>query len=453
MAALRRGAFAAALVNFALLVNASLPAVVERGGRPGDSCASNDACVDGLCLGGVCCIGGGSPDRFDGCLSCASWTTGSNAHGYFAIPGYCARCRDGMYVYGATCSFKKPVGSVCNNDKYDYECSGLCRGDRCCASDVSAACAACNSVGACDRRGAAGAACAADADCIDGKCLGGACCMGKVNTSTCTKCVASAAAKKNKYGYLVPAGACFSCADGFYGSGTGTCRQKKAPGARCYNDRKGFECSGMCKGRRCCAADVEPNCPACNVDGACDYRGADGAPCATGADCIDGQCLGGFCCRAALNTTRCTRCVSASVKSTEGGYVTYAGSCSSCVSGYYVSRDGTRCIAEKRPGETCLNGDFECAGTCRTGANGYIDCSGMCRASRCCSLNVNPKCSACGRDGACASGEEDVAVEMEFESAAARAQLLASQLLLALFFLLGQVARPYRGASSCSECR
>lgn len=267
-----------------------------------------------------------------------------------------------------------------------------------------------------------GDTCAAAGDCLSGFCVDGVCCDAACGNS-CKSC--------NVPGNL---GKCVDVPKGIEDlpgctgtnscDGAGTCKKDDAQGcgaaAECVSNFciDGVCCAGACTTAcRTCNAMGSPgictpltmgedNVPAnaCNGTKGCDASGAckndNGVACATGSDCVSGQCFDGVCCNVACSGT-CKSC----------NIMGAVGTCSNLAAGQDDANGVPAC--------TGANQSCDGMGTCKK-ENGQTctatsDClSGFCVDGVCCNAACTGTCVSCslmGNVGACtnvANGQDDV---------------------------------------------
>ncbi len=335
----------------------------------GQPCTSGGECVSGQCFDGVCCnavcSGTCKSCNITGAVGiCSNVAAGlDDTNGVPACSGVNQSC-DGNGVC------KKENGQTCSATT---EClSGFCVDGVCCNAACTGTCVACNigtvgtcsnvAVGqddvgtcagtdvSCDGAGACkstlGVACSANAECLSAFCVDGFCCNTACN------------------------GSCQACSLLLQGQGTnGTC------GPILTGTDPSNECAmGSCNGSSACKLDL-------------------GVACATGTDCLSGNCVDGVCCNSAC-----------------GGTVT--GDCQACSTAAGASANGT--CTTLAAGTVCRaqNGVCDVAETCNgmattCPADGVANTSTVCRVQNgLCDVaeHCNGTAKTCPNDGFSAMG-------------------------------------------------
>lgn len=350
---------------------------------PGQTCGTGADCATSFCADGVCCDAACAGE----CQACTAAVKGSGVDGECGAVGVgtdpdnecdpqaASTCgnTDG-FCSGALGCNKVPAGELCGDapscaagvQTLQDTCSGTgacddngtvpcglyaCGGVTCnvtCSSDVDCAGAAYCAMGLCVAKLPVGAACAAANQCAGGSCADGFCC-----DAAC-------------------GGLCEAC--NLVGS-VGTCA---------------FIPTGTDPGNSNCPGATS----VCDGAGAC--KTTQGAACATGTDCLTGDCVDGFCCNAACGGL-CQACSLAKTGQPNGTCATVT-----------VNTD---------PDSEC-SGATSCgaAGFCTTLPNGTlcgaaIECTtGFCVDGYCCNGVCSNTCQACsaakkgaGANGTCGS--------------------------------------------------
>lgn len=352
-------------------------------------CGVNTDCKSGDCTSGKCaanCMdtqkdqdesdidcGGVCSDCING-KDCNSKT---DCQSNFCNPGgKCAACANdnecagSEYCSNGSCVNDKATGLVCTagTQCVTNNCvDGFCCGSATCGSCESCgiagaegACASihnspdpdnCNTTQTCDNAGACkkidGQVCAVAADCLNGNCVDGVCCNSPCTTA-CKAC--------NIAGSV---GTCSNVASG---------QDDNFPANVCNGVNS---CDGTGNGATACKKDVGQACPGGN------------------ADCVNGQCVDGFCCGSAS----CATCKSCGIAGSEG-------SCANIAIN----------ITDNNPANACT-GTNACdgAGTCKKvigQACAAGEClSGNCIDGVCCNSVCGGQCQSCnlaGSVGTCA---------------------------------------------------
>lgn len=394
---------------------------------PGLRCEVDAHCATRVCRNGTCCTSDDTLYNNAYCAACApgsgrcvACTRGAQYRGTGAGYGIdnnnrCA-CVYSVYWWsggGDVCSLAtgsfvpQPPGGECGTAA---GCSsGVCKNNRCCASNATDNCGACDPFGrcvicssgftfingtcrsklgvgetcatdsqciddicwdgVCSAKRAAGEACGKGGDCANGACRNGTCCSDDVAmrdgycaacapvTGNCTACTPETRYRGS--GYMYGQSNLCSCMYSiyYYGGGGDTCSfeaqavSPQLPGSECGTDAGCI--AGLCRNNRCCANNVTENCGACDSSGRC-------------VGCASGYFLDGSICRAKLSIGEA--CAASSQCLDE-----------ICSAGL--------CAAKRVAGESCSS-----LSDCKTGA---------CRNGTCCSLDV---ASADGYCGACEVG-------------------------------------------------
>lgn len=365
----------------------------------GTMCGSDQACVSGHCIDGVCC-----ESRCDGICQrcdiidgeCLAAETGTDPDLECGV-GICSREAGG-------CAGRP--GEACGDD--DECASGHCEGFTCCERECDGPCESCSTgecvpvdgdtascmnelvcaAGLC--LGDVGASCGNDNTCASGSCFSGTCCAHDC-TDLCERCtslgcerVAGAANPGRCEGAFV-CNAESECVTRNPGCmldedcsidqwcDAGACRDDGGLGASCEREA---QCdSGVCSDGVCCASECEGMCVSCNVvgleglcspipfggadpeamciDGACNGQG--GCMRNPGAFCLDDrECRSGFCTDQVCCTSRCDdECESCAQTDTEGICTPLNAVEDAACNDVFICREG-----ECRPrfGMPCTNG-------------------------------------------------------------------------------------------------
>jgi hypothetical protein len=409
----------------------------------GQSCGAPTECVSGFCVDGYCCdtICDGS------CRACSATLTGGT-DGVCAqvlegtdpdddCPGVqtcnavggCGTDPDGTPCSdGSTCLSGRCVDGVCCNTLCDGTCQSCVAVDTggtdgTCApvtfgTDPVPECLAnerCDGVGACKK--VDGETCAAGTECLSTSCADSVCCDTDC-TGTCESCLAGDTGGTTGVCDFVtsgldPAG---ECAGGVC-NGAGEC--KLPDGAACSS---GTQCvSGFCVDGVCCDGDCTGTCQACSAtktggtDGVCDFvtastdpdlectggdlcdgagacRSPVGASCGVPTDCLNDNCIDGFCCDTACGGT-CEACSA----------LLNGGADGTCGPIPFDTDPEGECASNER-----CDGASACKLVVREACSVDGDClNDMCRDGFCCETDCGGTCRACnaawngGTDGVC----------------------------------------------------
>jgi hypothetical protein len=404
--------------------DAALDAPMVEGGANGTACTLDVQCGSGFCANptgttGVCCNSActgtcqactlaltGSPNG-----TCAAITPGTSAPtgqctaappcgntGNCTTEGVCEDTTAGTSCGSASCVANMFIPAGAGTCNWTGMCSpgtaALCMGGFICASGTACktACASdgdcaslsdyCNASSACAPRGAAGATCSGNDQCMTQICDvagSGHCC-----TEACTTggtCGATACSTSGACTYPTGSTSCgsASCSGSMLTpadtcNGTGTC----TPGtpALCSGGlicASGTACKTTCASDGDCASSSDY----CNASGACVARGATGvATCTTNDQCTSGFCANGYCCNSACSGT-CQACSTALTGAANG-------TCSNETAGKSCGSGGQVCSAGGACG--CPSGDTLCGSTCTNTQSGDPANCGTCGHS----------CTTCG---------------------------------------------------------
>ncbi|MDC3984826.1 MopE-related protein [Polyangium jinanense] len=422
--------------------NASNQCVSKK--ATGQTCTNptGNECTSGNCVDGYCCNEACAGTCRACSIAAGAATNGSCANiqngGTDANPvcgglntcdggGVCKKALGQACGVGSDCSSGFCADGVCCNEA----CGGTCRActlakkgagtDGQCGNIASGStddAPVCGGANVCDGTGACkkkmGEACVVGTECVSGSCVDGVCCSsGSCSTcQTCNKNIMTAGTCQNINAGTTdnnPVGACTgtnTC------DGSGTC--KKNDGQVCGN---ASEClSGNCVDGVCCNGTCTGECQACSVAAgaatngvcgnitsgqpdnypantcaapkACDGGGvcksANGIVCATGSDCVTGNCVDGVCCDTSC-TGVCKACSVAKGAAANGvcGNIAPGSTDDAPVcGGSNVCNGSGACLKTK--GEVCSTAS-ECA-------------SGACVDGVCCTAMACGSCQTCNKN-------------------------------------------------------
>jgi MYXO-CTERM domain-containing protein len=362
----------------------------------GQACGSNDACMNGHCVSGICC--------HTACTSTSGTCGGSCSTGTCSYPsGNACSCTVGatsaseLTCDGAGNCSTGPT--TCGNATNLYTCmnSTACNTGCSYKADGSgdAACFAgyyCNPSNVCVLKQPAGATCSAPDQCGSNVCYGNACCSGACETTTsCSgaNCMCASSGCNVTGGCGYPSGTtCHNqtCSGGVETlastcDGNGTCKAPTPATQSCglYNcNTSATACltscqsNGDCSTNFCCLTAVvgTAGCTSGMVN-TCMGKLGDGQSCSQNSDCTSNACSQGVCCNRAC-----------------------AGGCTEACNLPGADKGTCTAIANSTdPLGTCNQGSSTCAGTCEGGACAYPGTTTSC----------GPACAACNGAGACSA--------------------------------------------------
>jgi hypothetical protein len=280
--------------------------------RPdGGACTVDLDCVNGHCVGGMCCNTACPVDPMSTCGNdgtCSAGTCHKYTAGIVCAAASCANGTPGSQTAQKTCN----GSGVCNVGGTVTSCGNyVCNGTVCntsCTTNAQCVTGQFCISNVCQKK-PNGAGCGADSDCANMHCVGNICCASACSDQGANMCHQDGACLANGSGCEVyPSGTscgAASCSGGVLqpastcdGVGAGMCVMPSTVMCSPYVCNLSSACYTACgTSDALCAAGFY--CDGVGA-GACQPKKVDGTACmGSGNQCINGNCVDGFCCESA----------------------------------------------------------------------------------------------------------------------------------------------------------
>jgi MYXO-CTERM domain-containing protein len=361
----------------------------------GKACDSDDACLNGHCVAGICCNSTCTSTNANCAGSCTSGTctypsanacsctVGSTSATQLTCDGNGNCPASSATTCGNTTNLYTCASSTTCNTGCSYKPDGS--GDVACFPGYY-----CNTGNVCVLKLPAGSTCSLGDQCGTGFCYGNACCAGACETTTsCTgancMCASTGCNVTGSCGY--PSGTtcqsqtCSAGVETFASTcdGNGTCKAPSPATQSCglYNCN-GSACltactqASDCSTNFCCLVGTlgQQGCTT-GLENQCLGKLPDGQSCGQNSDCMSNACSQGVCCNRSC-----------------------AGGCTEACNLPGANKGTCTAIANSTdPLGICNQGDSTCAGTCQSGACSYPGTSTKCGSGACAACNGGGTCT------------------------------------------------------------